>query len=347
MFYARNSLLIIILLSTLSSWATLPRVDPPSIGPCRPKVESIAFTSVTELKNQLDSVGIMVKLEGNGNFKEDGEIFNDDFSCSSSYISDQGHILTASHCLDSCVFDVDGNRKNANSHLECEFTLNGKKTVVDVLMMSACSGNDTIAYGELLRHRVEEIDMPEKLRKCKDQADLAVIMPRNKAKEFKCMPINLESPIGKNAYTLGWPEETLRGAGDSNGIDLYYSQGSILEKQSLKCTPVKSIFSALVKKLPKELDLKSFAPKGHVDQVQTDIDFVEGSSGGPAIDEETGEGIGIASVISDPMGFVHNYKMECKGATFFQALAPLKNPKGFVDNFNFNDISCKNKNYLP
>ena len=68
-------------------------------------------------------------------------------SCSGSFISDDGDLLTASHCLDRCRFNDDGSLKS--NVTTCQVKVNGVLQDMEIVKAGACSHKISLESMEL------------------------------------------------------------------------------------------------------------------------------------------------------------------------------------------------------
>lgn len=179
------------------------------------------------LKAQASSVSIKILLKS-GQWE----------SCSGAVVSDQGHIMTAAHCLDDCS-DNEKSKPNSNSYsaygaygasgsygalgsekerpTKCIAKIDGVQTTVAVKLTSKCS---------FLEHQAAAGMKPK--QKCSESNDTSVILPEKKIGEKPCLLISKSFREGEKVYTIGYPSATSRGKLDSDGVSQYASFGEII-----------------------------------------------------------------------------------------------------------------------
>lgn len=250
--------------------------------------------------------------------------------CSGVYISKSRDILTAAHCFESCLFKNPSAVGQNQTGKTCSVRINGEPTVVQVKVASQCPLDKThdLKIGRALGKPVAGIPGT-----CATQNDVAIVRPLSTlTRPFQCLPIQAQTFLGENVFTVGHPGYSSRSDErlyDSDGKRAYYSRGSIIKKghcalkqrwdstKSLNVDGVTYPVGSFVR-LPSDVIA---AGQG---KLQSTVDLVEGSSGSPLINSR-GEIVGIASfVFTDAQGPLS----QCEGASFFEpatnALAAMK-----------------------
>lgn len=256
------------------------------LGDCMTSLLTEAkFQDVTKIKGGLSATAAIAKIT-----------MPDGSRCSASYISDQGHMLTATHCLEGCFRSKRIRAPQRN--LQCILDIGGKKTKVRVLMMSVCEASQVIK---------ESLTGKET---CPDEADVAVVLPDSPPASFACLGISTTvANTGDAVMALGHPGYTNRpGGGNSDGAGMYASYGKVIQQDYCTVT---------------EGNTTRTHPLGGIENtrdhfIQTTVDVVPGSSGGPLINQR-GEIVGVTSFITAP----HSQERECKGGTFFEPLTSI------------------------
>lgn len=248
-------------------------------------LNDVKFQDVTKIKGGLAATAAIAKIT-----------MPDNSRCSGAYISDEGHMLTATHCLEGCFRSkpVDSPRKN----LTCTLDINGKKKKVRVLMMSVCPANQVIK---------ESLEGKES---CPDEADIAIVLPETPPADFACLGISTSvAAVNDSVTALGHPGSTSRpDGGNSDGAGMYASYGRVVQQDYCTVTEGKNLYTSRLNGVEKTRD--------HF--IQTTVDVVPGSSGGPLINSK-GEIVGVTSFITSP----HSQERECKGGTFFEPLTSI------------------------
>lgn len=166
---------------------------------------------------------------------------NDNGDCTATTISDQGHILTARHCVTKCLirsryftakveqgvlnyFERDDSKTQPS---ECPATIDGQNVTIQIEITSPGlifsfdePGFKSIA-GELYR------DMAA--RGYTSQGDFAIFKIKG-ASPSPCMGLS-STPArpGETQRTLGYPSQTFRPDGhNSDGVGLFYSKGTVI-----------------------------------------------------------------------------------------------------------------------
>lgn len=244
-------------------------------------------------------------------------------SCSGAYVSDDGTILTASHCFDECRFHHETGELNGVK--TCYVDLNGSRQEVEILKASSCPfGLKEMALKDLSRGSKSD-DLPKGCRNG-DLDDMAVIRPTKVAalKAFACLPVATSDPaLNESVFTMGNPAPTYRrhnmgDVSDSSGDRRMVSSGKVIESNTCEQLWQAQGIARLwygSKKYPEQKEISGMGAMGIA--IQTTVDAVQGSSGGPLINQN-GE---VAGVVSFGMAAFHNAYHECKGATFFQRVS--------------------------
>lgn len=255
---------------------------------CLPSVlERAAFQNVAKIKDGFALSSAATRLIVHGGKPT---------SCSASYVSDQGHVLTAAHCLEGCV-TRDKVPKFPAKDIQCDVTLGGRKMKARIVVMATC--HPKLMIESTLNGRPT----------CEDQGDLAILMPETPPKDFGCLKIATRLPeVDHTVTAIGYPKKTTRrGPGNSDGVNMHISRGKIVQKDH--CVRI-------AKKNREEVAL-SGAENLQKRFIQSTADIVQGSSGGPLVNS-SGEIVGVAMA---HMG--DNDKYECPGSAFFESLVTL------------------------
>lgn len=247
--------------------------------------------------------------------------------CSGAYISDQGHILLASHCLEGCY-----EQYLSSAHLEefeygskCSATVNGVEVDARVVAMLKCPASHNLRVRS--NHGLQWVST---LPCSAADGDLAVILPRHPPPpDFRCLPLRKGLPKDNEAvFTIGRPARSWRQGTplNSNGTDLFLSSGKVVTQPFCMSSGYKNTWIDLIffgtasvdpgpKVFSKEVMEAVFSPR----LIQTTVDALPGSSGGPLINW-AGEVVGVASFMMRDLADDH---VECKGATFFDSVSAL------------------------
>ncbi len=274
------------------------------------------------LSTQATSVEIFVLMK-NGQWDE----------CSGAVVSDQGHILTAGHCLENCSDkkEVSKDRGIKARPQQCIVKIDGVETKVDVKLTSQCTFEE--------HQEAVTVHSP---RRCTQFNEVAVILPPSGVTKKPCLSIAKNYKMGERVYTIGYPSLTMRGERDSDGVSQYASFGQIVP-HSQKCLMIKN---TLVKDKLTDKDQpgefvnfdKSFPPNMKMGAIQTTIDAVPGNSGGPLINSK-GEIIAVASFADTQK---NNEFKQCQGSSFFSPVAGINHEVShFASNFKLSDVVCK------
>lgn len=269
--------------------------------------------------------------------------------CAGTFISDQGHIITAAHCLRSCIYDTTRTAQEKSSigaqervtskkrlSQTCAVNMNGQQVEIDVLFAPPCSS-------EVAEQTLIDPDHPQK-KECKNQSDLALVKlsrplrplkngklssdPRYLEESFRCIPLNLNpQPASGRVFTLGVPEETKRpGNCNSSGKGFYFSDGFIL--QSNTCHDGKKL-----------RNIHRFASTVGEASIQTDLDVTVGNSGGPLILDGMVAGVAHKEIIRDSKGVIQDERHRCEGSGYFESMDLL--PEEFKTELTLEKNKCR------
>lgn len=219
--------------------------------------------------------------------------------CSGSYISDQGHILTAGHCLQNCAERAGLWKDRKPKEMECILAVDGVAKRVKVILASRC--NPSQGGERRFKDGTDE---------CPDDADLAIVLPDPAPSSFSCLEMATARPgPGEAIRAMGWPLKTERAnGGNSDGTRLQVSKGRIVQQgycdQVLADGSTKQVFIAGLKNVNTRL-------------LQATADVIPRQSGG-ALLNRNGQLVGVAHAV------VHaNQKTECRGGGLFESLDRL------------------------
>lgn len=250
--------------------------------------------------------------------------------CAGAIVSDEGHIITANHCLDQCS---DGLSKGPRQDRpeRCIAEIDGHRTIVDVKVTSHCSFREHMGAA-----------LGKGPAKCNSFNDVAIVVPRTKLPPRPCLPVAMQFKEGEAVYTIGHPVQSRRGKNDSDGRRLYSSFGEIIRPQD-QCVMVQNGSS-----VEKEKGINQPGSSVRLEglqgltsgTIQTTVDLLPGNSGGPLVNER-GEVIAIASFIE---GSKNNFLRECRGATFFSPVSGIHPTVSKISSgFDVDQLICKRK----
>lgn len=254
--------------------------------------------------------------------------------CSANVVSDQGHLLTAGHCLENClkpqrVYTGDAPVKAAALiGKTCNIRINGQVHKLPVLAINGCPGQGR--WGP----------------RCTG-LDYAVLDASSLKDQFpNCVGVSNNRPGPKDqALALNYPELNERTFRQGQKFkrevhDQVSSLGQIIETRD----------HCLLEGQETNLHSESFnmaivrrwIANHHI--LQTDIDILHGSSGSGLINAR-GELIGIARMFNKR---VHNKNQECKGATLFtNASTAVEQIKASLPSETAKQVfSCDKNNFL-
>ena len=275
--------------------------------------------------------------------------------CSAVIISDSGLMLTASHCLDSCRFLASGKPfKRSTEKQICKFIIRNVLQEVEVLKAATCPLKmkmDYLEKSDLERKAAKEF--PESCHGSQIM-DYALIQPLNKKllSKFGCVSVaKRPAAIRESVFLLSYPRATFRAknerpeAQDSEGFRLMFSAGKVIESPKCVTSKAPGFFSRLIngaKKISEEhylefLDLFGASLNSYI---QTTVDAVVGSSGGPLFNLQ-GEVVAVTSLSGSEF---QDEKNECRGSTFFQTVQTWQDDLSLsTEAKEFVSLECKEK----
>ena len=304
---------------------------------CRPLLNEANFYLMNELPHTLDSMSATPQLKLT--VTDPTTHLSERVSCSSTIISDSGLILTAAHCLSGCVKDAKAKKNgafvNSQHEIVCQVAVSGVETAATIKVMGHCPAPDIVESIIAATHPDFQSEMSPAMREtCKNEDEIAIIEPiKKQTKNAHCLPLVFANPaVGEKLATQGYPARTHRLDGvdahhgeakDAPGGQLTWSTGARIESPTCHLRPQNP-----------ELDEGEDAPMETTDELrgrflQTTVDFVKGSSGGPLLNSR-GEVVGVASLINpfarelDPQKTLNPIAEECRGSTFFSPTTKIQ-----------------------
>lgn len=246
--------------------------------------------------------------------------------CTGTFVSDVGDILTASHCIDSCLYRADGTPKEPRPE-KCLAYFAGQPQFFTVLKHSPCRAE--LAH-EALTAKRRGRSVAKYPAACLQEpiSDLAVIrLSLPDAFPYTCLPVGEKPPApGESLIAMAYPEQTerwkhqRRDALDSDGERLQFSSGKIADGKtcSSRWEPNNSLGQWWYGEGPHETKypLDQEFQKSFAGMIPTTVDIARGSSGAGLINSEN-EIVGVASAQDTS---VQSARWQCEGASFFQPL---------------------------
>lgn len=246
---------------------------------------------------------------------EIGNVTSGETQCTGTYVTDSGVILTASHCLDECVFETSKQivfsknffvwtshlRRGQNQRdLRCRFLINGRSSEVKVRAMSKCAWPAVTSAMIEAKH-------PQAF--CRGEIDLALIEPIEKDPNQRCMNLDTSGSLslGESVFSIGAPEKTTRTwGGNSSGRGLYVSYGELISSPT--CLRENGERVAMdVREMP-----------GYQTRLQTSVDAEKGMSGAPLLRGDRIVGVAHGRLAESTS------REACLGASFFEPVSKLK-----------------------
>jgi hypothetical protein len=268
-------------------------------------------------------------------------------NCGGAIISDEGHILTAAHCVRNCSHhsfvkaqDFRDAKTGASTPQtvprQCFLIMNGERMVADVLL-SGCEESDT-------QNRRKDSS-------CSKMGDVAILKPLFQPLRFPgCLPLAKQVKDHEPLLAVGQPLKSLRGTHDSPGHELVVSFGSAIPARGtcyLRLTQPSSHPSGSPgTKLPLVLekyqgDILRFLSENTL--VQTTVDLLPGNSGGPLINAK-GEIVGVAAAIDPDRNNTHQ---SCEGSTFMAPVTSAEASSLRTADFQIQKLKCEKGRIWP
>lgn len=281
-------------------------------------LETMRFTAWDDLKNisesQIQLQAAVKKLESSNG------------SCTATTISSQGHMLSARHCLRTCLIRskvfveelVQGGATNyfkmAPENLEkseCSVTIDQQDVKIKIeatspgMILSMNVNSMKTLESKLYKELVEE--------GYTDKGDYVIFKVKGLTEEQACVPISTR-PVkpGDMQESLGYPAQTNRPDGfNSDGEQLYYSKGYVLSSIAENSCVQETTFSEYnSKKLLETFD--------HPKNFMTTLDAIYGSSGTAVMGPDNG----VAGILTNVFRLTEYTKLKsdepdvlyCKGS---------------------------------
>jgi hypothetical protein len=277
-----------------------------SIAPLASNTESdtVRFTAWTSYANPSDQ---LVQLRNAVH-----KIETQNGTCSATTISSEGHILTARHCLVKCLilsgalqrkseegYDYFELSQEALKTARCDIKVDDKPVTVQI---EATSPGLIFSFDEKGFQFVSPVKYKELVAKgYTNDGDFAIVKPVGLTEPTPCVGLS-ERRVqpGDVQQTLGYPSETARPDGhNSNGVDLYYSQGTVISSifenscvKSFQPTPYQ------INNMEKDFN----TPTGFM----TTLDAIYGSSGTGVADADNH----IAGILTNVFRFAEYTKLD-------------------------------------
>lgn len=246
-------------------------------------------------------------------------------SCSGTFVSDQRHLLTASHCLSYC-------RNKVNGKLRCYLNIGGVGVPVTVLVKNNCQ----YKFPSEPTGSITKKDIAENEDRCRSAIDLALVLPDPvvalEKVPFKCLQLASRAPAERlkdSVIRLGYGHATHRDQGpNSDGKSLQASMGEISDGKTCVLKDINSKKSGLAKKdLGRRFSLSKISEEEIKSQglVFMTADAIGGNSGGSIINTR-GELVGVMNGVAklESGASINNRDSECAGATIFTDIAKFK-----------------------
>lgn len=215
---------------------------------------------------------------------------SDSGRCTATAISNDGYFLSARHCLQRCLFRENVFIKDTSSNLEIKpYILNKAQLGVatcDVEMDGQNYKAQIISSSDGIIPRTDEntfaISHPKEYQEFIDkgytsEGDFVVFkIALKNSKSISCLNIKSEEPSGP-LYAISYPSETHRPQGqNSNGSDLYLSQGHAISSITQnECVQESDASEYQLNRLVSRFDFES--------SFLSTLDVIYGSSGGAVL----------------------------------------------------------------
>lgn len=278
--------------------------------------------------------------------------------CSGAVVSDDGAILTATHCSQFCSR---GKGAPADPAWDCRLTVNeGPRTRYKILVYSECNLDSQAEklrdFWRRLGEPPEALDLAQE--PCARESDVALLVPFDPVEPVACMPIaRANRPIGAPISAAGYPMRTTRfgsgevaAPGDGDGVNLRFTRGQVVSQPWCDVVSDPGGSPRRIEFIPRWIGMTR-AP--HL--IQSTADLVFSASGGPLFDPATGLIHGVGSKYNrwyqrpgQDVTVVHGENQECAGATFFasaSALEPMARAQGVLDQVE--SLRCDRRRILP
>ncbi len=232
--------------------------------------------------------------------------------CSGAYISDQGHILLASHCLELALFGKPITNPFQDQNL-ITLEVNERRSEWRVRLVSPCRRPDIVAS-------LPEYMALVSIRDC-EYYDLAILEPIQPQSVAGCVAVNDTSAPMASLFTVGFPVRTFRvRESNSMGDGVYMSTGVVGESPICKVAA-----SSLKSRVGTQISLSQAIDQAQTENaMQTSLDAVPGNSGGLVLDGESGKPVAVVSFSTTADGF-DPLRERCEaGSTFITPLGSLE-----------------------
>jgi Trypsin-like peptidase domain len=313
----------------------VPEVSGKLISRSCPPIQSVSFTPVEEGLRELNQPLALIATAVD--FRTDKE------RCSGNFISDDGHILLASHCLTSCDPQSDLNSKTSPiaRDLTCEASVNGMKQRFHVEFKSRCSQDADLAA---IIARSKGTSVPAQYQHCGAAADLAVVKLDHMPVNSSCLEMSTKAPeLGESVFSLSRPAFTSRGGDprNSNGRDLYATSGKVVRSQKCQLKEVsKNFLSVLMMDFSSESGEKSLGENAEFfsnHYLQATVDAQVGSSGSSLLDKN-----GRVAGVIVRINHLNNELRECEGATYSEPIGRItETAKSWKADYDLSKIKCE------
>jgi hypothetical protein len=237
----------------------------------------------------------VVKLES-----EEGSI------CTGSFVSNDGYMLTAGHCLQTCLKDLSGT-KNLNSgnlydiNLYDQSLLKGSVCELRVKQLGFKRAKIVFIGSGTAGFEDDHIDgiSKEVRSKLSHLLDFALIKFETKTKT-KCLNVATDKIMkGDEVMSIGHPGRADRKANSSNGISKYFGFGEISDSlMDNELYKEKGFSTEKILMLEEAYNLDHY--------FVTSADLVPGYSGGPTLNLK-GEIIGVNTNVASFIDYTERY----------------------------------------
>lgn len=276
-----------------------------------------------------------------------------DGRCSGVVISNQGHILTARHCLQKCMFqqglfqniseqsatEYQVTNKDKLGQLACEVSIDGQMN--SVILEATSPGLITRFNSASLQALNPSLFKKLVSEGFTSRGDFLVLRPAHPLKGKKCRALaSSDAAVGADVVTIGYPGATARTSGfNSDGVHATKSEGQISSgiEENLCLSELSNRDSILM-----QIGIRFNEDTA----VMSTVDAVAGASGSPLFDGQSGDVLGVLIQVYDHSWYtknegdspIHRY---CEGSTKTLRIKQILNLIAQVRADLLNQLRCQ------